>query len=64
MEDIILKYEDKEIKVLIHYFHNQIFYEKLKQKGSFSFSDQFLKIKWESLEREEVFVKSDNPELS
>ena len=60
MEDIILKYEDKEIKVLIHYFHNQIFYEKLKQKGSFSFSDQFLKIKWESLEREEVFVKSDN----
>ncbi len=57
MEDIILKYPESELKVLIHYFHNQILSESTKKKGSFSFSDQFLKIKWEHSQEEEIFVK-------
>lgn len=58
MEDIKIIYENVEETVLINYFLFKIF-KTNNEKGKFIIENDILKIKWESKEREEVFIKCE-----
>jgi len=60
MEEIILKYDKDENICLLNYFNNIII--KDDTKGIFKFDNMSLTVKWDNIEKEDIFDLYDNNE--